>query len=356
MVSGAEDWRYIYTADDERFWMYRVGGGGSIWTLRGLDAKVLREYQAHAGWSAFKDYIYRGSALLAEADSVALGSAVRHFHLDHLGTVRAITNAAGQRIAYHIYYPYGQELTAFNQDTERMKFTGHERDLASLAGAGDDLDYMHARHYSLVVGRFLSIDPLPGGKNNPQTWNRYMYALSNPVIYIDPDGQEERTGSMAGTIFNLSGSTIWVAADVGGHTYVIPLDYGEQSGWYFGDADAIIVEKDNPIEGESEGAYKIGGADVDVENDSGSLKISRDGEYLVYYSLGRAGFVSQEEAVRQGWVIPQTDAGKNQALQNKATLYQKMMLKDNQGKEKEKKGKKEGLPGSNKKRKTRDKK
>jgi hypothetical protein len=103
MVSGAEDWRYIYTADDERFWMYGVGGGGSIWTLRGLDAKVLREYQAHAGWSAFKDYIYRGSSLLAEADSAALGSAVRHFHLDHLGTIRAITNAAGQRIAYHIY-------------------------------------------------------------------------------------------------------------------------------------------------------------------------------------------------------------------------------------------------------------
>jgi hypothetical protein len=103
MVSGAEDWRYIYTADDERFRMYRVGGGGSIWTLRGLDAKVLREYQAHAGWSAFKDYVYRGSALLAEADSTVLGSAVRHFHLDHLGTVRAITNTAGQRIAYHVW-------------------------------------------------------------------------------------------------------------------------------------------------------------------------------------------------------------------------------------------------------------
>jgi len=190
MVSGAEDWRYIYTADDERFWMYRVGGGGSLWTLRGLDDKVLREYQAHVSWATFKDYVYRGSTLLAEADSAALGSAVRHFHTDHLGSVRAVTNATGQRIAYHLYYPYGQELTAFNQDTERMKFTGHERDLASLAGAGDDLDYMHARHASPLTGRFLSVDPVRGAPNSPQGWNRYSYVLSSPANLIDPTGQE----------------------------------------------------------------------------------------------------------------------------------------------------------------------
>jgi RHS repeat-associated protein len=191
MVSGAEDWRYIYTADDERFWMYRVGGGGSIWTLRGLDDKVLREYQAHVSWSTFKDYVYRGSTLLAEADSATLGGAVRHFHTDHLGSVRAVTNASGQRIAYHLYYPYGQELTAFNQDIERMKFTGHERDLASLAGAGDDLDYMHARHYSLITGRFLSVDPVYSAKpERPQSWNRYAYALDNPIRYFDADGRE----------------------------------------------------------------------------------------------------------------------------------------------------------------------
>jgi hypothetical protein len=39
-------------------------------------------------------------------------------------------------VAYHVYYPFGEEATAFNQDTERLKFTGHERDLASLVGAG----------------------------------------------------------------------------------------------------------------------------------------------------------------------------------------------------------------------------
>jgi RHS repeat-associated protein len=218
MVSGGEDWRYLYTAGDERFWMYRVGGGGSIWTLRGLDNKVLREYQAHAGWGTFKDYVYRGSVLLAEADSPALGGTVRHLHVDHLGTVRAITGPAGQRLAYHLYWPYGQELTAFNQDTERLKFTGHERDLASPAGAGDDLDYMHARHFSLITGRFLSVDPLGGDVRAPQSWNGYSYVRGNPLKYIDPTGMAE--------VDSCTGNTCTGTVDA-----VLPTDSTDLSGF-----------------------------------------------------------------------------------------------------------------------------
>jgi len=39
-VSGGEDWVYVYTADDERIWSYRKGGGGSVWTLRDLEGRV----------------------------------------------------------------------------------------------------------------------------------------------------------------------------------------------------------------------------------------------------------------------------------------------------------------------------
>src|SRR6185295_12256651 len=88
-------------------------------------------------------------------------------------------------------YPFGEEATAFNQDTERLKFTGHERDLASLAGPGDDLDYMHARFYSLQTARFHMFDPAGGNPEFPQSWNRYAYTLGNPLKYIDPDGRLE---------------------------------------------------------------------------------------------------------------------------------------------------------------------
>ncbi|MES1243845.1 MAG: RHS repeat-associated core domain-containing protein [Acidobacteriota bacterium] len=310
MKSGAEDWVYVYTPGDERLWSYRVGGGASLWALRDLDGRILREYEAHTSWSAFKDYIYRGSQLLG---SVHPAEGTRHFHLDHLGTPRLVTAGskggdfytlapcrvldtrnqaaplsagetrtialagacgipstasavslnltvidataqgeltawpsnepqpvasaisyqvgtnranngmlklgngalsfyanqpsgtahlvldvngystedAGTVLAYHVYYPFGEEATVFNQDTEQMKFTGHERDLASLAGAGDDLDYMHARHASPLTGRFLSMDPAGESFNPkaPQSWNRYAYVQGNPLAYLDPTGE-----------------------------------------------------------------------------------------------------------------------------------------------------------------------
>src|SRR6202035_1486636 len=111
-----------------------------------------------------------------------------HMDVDHLGTVRLVTNQSGLQTSYHVYYPFGEEATAFNQDSERMKFTGHERDLASLAGAGDNLDYMHARHESPLTGRFLSVDRVGGRPSSPQSWNRYAYTRGNPLKRVDPDG------------------------------------------------------------------------------------------------------------------------------------------------------------------------
>jgi RHS repeat-associated protein len=93
-------------------------------------------------------------------------------------------------VAYHVYYPFGEEATAFNQDAVRIKFTGHERDLGNPDGAGDDLDYMHQRFCSPVTGRFLSSDIAKGRASLPQTWNRYTYSLSNPLRYADPNGQD----------------------------------------------------------------------------------------------------------------------------------------------------------------------
>ncbi len=188
MVSGAENWAYLYTADDERIWSYDTARNLSHWTVRDLGGKVLRDYLNNAGtWSVGTDYLYRDGLLLAAETQTGQ----RHFHLDHLGTPRLITRGSGDRVAYHVYYPFGEEATAFNQDTERMKFTGHERDLASPAGAGDDLDYMHARHESPVTGRFLSVDTAKESfdSKSPQSINRYSYVQNRSLNSVDPTGQ-----------------------------------------------------------------------------------------------------------------------------------------------------------------------
>ncbi len=186
--SGSDERLFIYTADDERLWSYHWTG--SRWTIRDLDGKVLRDYRSGpSGWSVERDYVHANGRLLAARNGAGT---TYHYHPDHLGTPRLITNQFGNKMAYHAYYPYGEEATYWNQDSERMKFTGHERDFYDY-GDGDDLDYQHARYYDFRLGRYLSIDPIQGKRENPQSWNRYGYALGNPILYTDPTG--ELTGS-----------------------------------------------------------------------------------------------------------------------------------------------------------------
>ncbi|MEM6454056.1 MAG: RHS repeat-associated core domain-containing protein, partial [Acidobacteriota bacterium] len=94
------------------------------------------------------------------------------------------------------FFGFGEptDLAASSGDPERKRFTGHERDLGTLGGAGIaqvELDYMRARFCSPWTARFLSVDPLRSSAKTkaPQTWHRYSYAFNNPVAMVDLDGQ-----------------------------------------------------------------------------------------------------------------------------------------------------------------------
>lgn len=232
MTNGTEDWAYIYTADDQRIWSYNLGANFSHWTLRDFGGKVLRTFTTSAGvLNVAEDYIYRGDGLLLAG---YLGSGQRrHFSLDHLGTVRLVTNSGGAQTDFHVYYPFGEEATAFDPNADRMQFTGHERDVNSQAGtnpSADDLDYMHARFFNPLLGRFTSTDLHTGALQPPQSWNRYSYALGRTTIGVDPDGKFPQIiigaavgaglGAFGQYIHNVStgkpaGEGVWKAAGVG---------------------------------------------------------------------------------------------------------------------------------------------
>jgi RHS repeat-associated protein len=79
-------------------------------------------------------------------------------------------------------------------DTSPMHFTGKQRDGES------GLDFFRARYNESTVGRFMSPDPLLASArvSSPQTWNRYSYALNNPVTILDPNGLWDWSGSAGG--------------------------------------------------------------------------------------------------------------------------------------------------------------
>jgi RHS repeat-associated protein len=197
---------FLYDADDERVAVidYRVPPDDPAdadstwrtrwtWSIRGASHKVLRDFEQtrpegalDGPWSWGGDYIYFGERLLATVDV----SGTRRLHTDHLGTPRLVTNDAGETLALHTYFPFGEEISAPDTDPDRMRFTGHERDNNDTRpNAQDgDLDYMHARYYTPAMGRFLSVDPIIGKTDHPQSWNRYSYVNNNPLGFNDPTG------------------------------------------------------------------------------------------------------------------------------------------------------------------------
>jgi RHS repeat-associated protein len=193
MVKSTGGREYVYTADDER--IATVSGGGWTWTIRSPGQQVLSEFTSSgtngaSNWRWTRDHIWRGASLLAVEEKNASDVTVtRHFHLDHLGTPRLITNGTGQQIGLHAYYPFGTELLSSTTEAppDNIKFTGHEWD--DLGGDIHALTYMHARSYSAALGRFLSVDPVEGDPKQPQSWNRYSYVGNNPVGRTDPTGK-----------------------------------------------------------------------------------------------------------------------------------------------------------------------
>jgi len=120
------------------------------------------------------------------------------FHLDHLGTPRVLTDSSGVVISTHHYMPFGDERPVQPQNsTNTRQFTGHERD------ADSGLDYMLARYYSNSLDRFMSPDPSRLGVDrlNPQSWNRYTYALNNPINNFDLNGLYEENFHYGWTYF-----------------------------------------------------------------------------------------------------------------------------------------------------------
>jgi len=110
---------------------------------------------------------------------------VRYYHTDAIGSVRAVTDENGQTIARYDFLPFGEEFPPTAGNHVPLQFTGKERDYAT------GLDYIGARYYASGTGTFASADPITADALrivNPQRWNRYAYAVNNPLKYVDPDG------------------------------------------------------------------------------------------------------------------------------------------------------------------------
>ncbi|KAF0234054.1 MAG: RHS repeat-associated core domain-containing [Prolixibacteraceae bacterium] len=190
ITEGTKTADFVYNADRQRIRMTLKTSGSTTKTRYYFGGSCEREVVG----SATTQTIWIGGdayTAVAVATKVGTGSwTVYNIFRDHLGTITHLKT--GSTITEFSYDAWGRRrdkddwsytLTSEPALFAERGFTSHEF-LADF-----NLYNMNGRLYDPVVGRFLSPDPYISDPSFSQSYNRYAYALNNPLKYIDPSGE-----------------------------------------------------------------------------------------------------------------------------------------------------------------------
>jgi RHS repeat-associated protein len=126
-------------------------------------------------------YTY-GLGLVSRVDA---GGAAAYYDFDVLGSTSDVTGTAGQILDHYAYDPFGGLLSHIEVTPNPFQFVGRFGAMSQSNG----LDFMRARDYSGMLGRFTTVDPI-GLRGGDQ--NSYRYVFNNPVGFADPAGTCEK--------------------------------------------------------------------------------------------------------------------------------------------------------------------
>ena len=119
-----------------------------------------------------------GLGLAYEVES----SAALVYHVDGLGSVRALTDSTKAVVQTYESDEFGVPIVASGGSTQPFGFTGEQRD------GENGLTYLRTRYYDPHLGRFIGRDPYSGTLSNPVSLNRFVYVWSRPTGLVDPSG------------------------------------------------------------------------------------------------------------------------------------------------------------------------
>ncbi|WP_437605689.1 RHS repeat-associated core domain-containing protein [Sorangium sp. So ce834] len=149
-----------------------------------------RATDAASGTVEHRYHVHSPERVVAIVTRGGADDGTRYVHVDHLGSVDALTDEDGDVIERRSYDPFGQRRNpvwgepapaSFASKTTQG-FTGHESD--------DELGLVNlkGRMYDSKIGRFLTTDPIVSFPFFGQSWNPYSYVLNSPLNFVDPTG------------------------------------------------------------------------------------------------------------------------------------------------------------------------
>ncbi|NUQ77989.1 MAG: VCBS repeat-containing protein [Polyangiaceae bacterium] len=145
------------------------------------------------GATSHRYYVHSPERAVAVVTRGGASPGIKYLHVDHLGSISAVTNQNGAVEERRSYDAFGQRRNpewgkppppSWNSKTTKG-FTGHEAD-EELG-----LVNMNGRLLDPKLGRFTTPDPIVSNLLNGQTFNAYSYVRGNPLAWIDPTGFRE---------------------------------------------------------------------------------------------------------------------------------------------------------------------
>ena len=157
---------------------------------------------------ASNDYVYANGLKIARSGEYV---STYYYHTDALGSTRLTTDVNHNIVFSDSYQAYGQDNSSSGSETD--KFTG--KPVSQTTG----LYYYYSRWYDPSIGRFISQDPYPGHRSDPQSLNPYLYVENSPTTYSDPSGQcPWCIAALIGAGIGAAVGYGWCVADTGGWT------------------------------------------------------------------------------------------------------------------------------------------
>src|SRR2546422_842758 len=191
--AGTNVLRNVYDGDGKR--IEKTEGDSTVFTYQGLNVLFEKDLNTEVVTKRF----YANGLQLAKM----VGSTVSYLHEDHLGSIRFVSSSTGTQVFSSNYLPYGPQYGSSSTPDEFM-FAGKVYD----GGAG--FYYFGGRFYDPAMGRFITQDSSPGVREDPQSFDRYVYARDNPLKIVDPNGHDWWSGlANAVTSFASSVTNAW---------------------------------------------------------------------------------------------------------------------------------------------------
>ncbi|HMU34919.1 MAG TPA: RHS repeat-associated core domain-containing protein [Pyrinomonadaceae bacterium] len=195
LTANAAGERFGYDAEGHQTEFFNANNSGSTpdgtYAYDGEGKRVKKETSSE---TTIFVYDAAGKVVAEYSTTLATVQQVSYLTQDHLGSPRVTTNENGEVTNRKDFAAFGEEVVsaqrvsgnkyASTPDEVRQDYTGYEKDEES------GLEFAQARYYNPTHGRFTSVDPLTASATirNPQTLNRYSYALNSPYKFTDPLG------------------------------------------------------------------------------------------------------------------------------------------------------------------------